>query len=177
MIYNFLKQKFSFKFRACWSTTTARHAHFSKHMMAALRSLTLVPAQLLKHGFIGPFVRKAQANKFSSIARKCQSTLGQFSFAKQFPVQCYSSAKSNTDAKGLAEEILKSRVPQPDSGGQQQQGKNKESHEETEEERKKREAAWRTIKWTFLAFGVGFTSTGIWVLTDCGKTLIKITVK
>lgn len=95
--------------------------------------------------------------------------MGQFSFAKQFPVQCNSSAKASTDAKGLAEEILKSRVPQPDSGGQQQQDKNKESHEETEEERKKREASWRTIKWTFVAFGVSFTSLGIWVLTECGK--------
>jgi hypothetical protein len=142
-------------------------------MMAALRSLTLVPAQILKHGFLGPFVRKAQANKFSSVARKCQSTFGTFSFGKQFPVQCYSSAKSSTDAKGLAEEILKSRVPQPDSGGQQQKGKSNESQEESEEERKKREAAWRTIKWTFLAFGVSFTSLGIWVLTECGKTLIK----
>jgi len=136
-------------------------------MMAALRTITLVPGQLVKQGFLSPAVRRAQSNKLFSLARKCGSTFGNFSSAYQPPSRFYCTAK--TSPKSLAEEILKTRL-QTDGGGQQQQDKQDESKTETEEERKKREAAWRTMKWTFVALGVSFTSLGIWVLNECGKT-------
>jgi hypothetical protein len=143
-------------------------------MMAALRSITLVPAQLIKHGFLGPIVRRAAPNRFSTLARRCQSTLGHFSFADRTQGRFYSTANasSSSSAKDLAQEILKSRLPASDGGGgggQQRQDKEDEAKNETEEERKKREAAWRTMKWSFIALGVSFSSLGIWVLVECGK--------
>ncbi|XP_059477643.1 mitochondrial import inner membrane translocase subunit TIM50-C-like [Neocloeon triangulifer] len=139
-----------------------------KLMMAALRNTSLVPVRLIKHGLFSPVVRRARANTFSSLVQRCQPTFSYLSFTNHISSKFYSTTKATTDAKGLAEEILKSRLQADGGGGKEQKDEQKQ---ETEEEKKKREAAWRTMKYTFIAFGVTFTSLGIWVLVECGAPL------
>ncbi|XP_065338110.1 mitochondrial import inner membrane translocase subunit TIM50-C-like [Cloeon dipterum] len=132
--------------------------------------MRLVPVQLLKNGFSAAIVRRTQTNRLSSLVRRCHPISYKFPLARQLVAPSYTITRAaTTDAKGLADEILKRRL-QADGGGGQQ-GQKDEKTEESEEDRKKREAAWRTMKYTFIAFGVSFTSLGMWLLVECGAPL------
>jgi hypothetical protein len=85
------------------------------------------------------------------------------------PRRFYSTTKSSdptsTSAKSLAEEILKSQS----EGAPASSNTTTTGDEESEEDRKKREASWRTMKYTLVAFGVSFGALGMWILVECGK--------
>ncbi|KAF4520918.1 hypothetical protein B566_EDAN008893 [Ephemera danica] len=78
------------------------------------------------------------------------------------------TSQTTSTAKGLADEILKARL-QADGVNNKTSSGSSSTEEESEEDKKKREAAWKTMKYTFIAFGVTFSALGVWVLVESGS--------